>query len=255
MKKKLVVGNMKMNPPTSGEMERYLDQIEKEVKDKSFDKTEVVICPPAVYLEKCLQRKMKNIKFGAQNIFWEYQGAYTGEISAPMIKSLGAEYIIVGHSERRKYFGEEENVVNLKLKSILKNGLKAVLCVGESMEERELGKTADVLRKQIEGSLEGISSGKLEYVDLVYEPIWSVGSDNVPTSDEILESKLIIKKALCNLYKMNVVEKMRLLFGGSIAVRFVHQVCCDPAMDGGLVGRESLNPHEFIKIAEIIDKS
>jgi triosephosphate isomerase len=254
MQKKLVVGNLKMNPTSLTEMERYLDMMEKELKGKKFEKTEIVICPPAIFFDRVVSRKLKNVKLGAQNIFWEYKGAFTGEMSAGMVKAMGAEYSLVGHSERRKYFNENEDIINLKLKAILKSGLKAVLCIGESAEERKSGQTPAVIKKQIHASLEGIGTGKLENIILTYEPIWAVGTDKIPTSDEILEAKIIIRKTLSEIYSAKSIEKVRLLYGGSINSRFVYQVCIDPAMDGGLVGRESLTPYEFVKIAKIIDE-
>lgn len=255
MQKKLVVGNLKMNPVSAIEFERYLDALEKEMKNKDFEKTEIVICPPVVYLQKLLDRKIKNIKAGAQDVFWEYQGAFTGQISAGMVKSAGASFVIVGHSERRKYFGENEEIINLKLKAILKNGLSAVLCVGESEEERKKGQTSNVLKKQLKGCLAEISTGKMEYISIAYEPIWAVGTDEIPTSDEILEAKIIIKKNIAEMYSPKSAEKIRLLYGGSVKSYCVEQVCLDPAMDGALVGRESLTPYEFVKIAKIIDEN
>lgn len=255
MNNKLVVGNLKMNPVTSVEFGRYLDALEKEAKKSEFGKTEIVVCPPAIYFRQFSERKFKNVKLGAQDVFWEHQGAYTGEISAGMAKANGAEYSIVGHSERRKYFGENEEIINLKLKAILKSGLRAILCIGESLEERKINQTVEVVKKQLKGALVDIGAGKIEYVNIVYEPSWSVGSDNIPTSDEILEAKLIMKKILSEIYGHRVMEKVRILYGGSIAACFVDQVCIDPAMDGGLIGRESLTPHEFIKIAKLIDEN
>jgi len=255
MKKKLVVGNLKMNPVSPAEFERYLDMLERESQNKKFERTEIVICPPAIYFDRLIRRKMKKVQLGTQNVFWEYQGAYTGEISAAMMKAAGAQYAIVGHSERRKYFGEDENIINLKLKAILKAGLSAVLCIGESLEERKDGQTAPVLKKQIKDSLLGVGTGKAECITLAYEPIWAVGTDKTPTSDEILEAKLIIKKALTELFSKKAVEKMRVIYGGSVKSFLAKQVCLDPAMDGALIGRESLAPHEFLKIAEIIDKN
>ncbi|MDI6778380.1 MAG: triose-phosphate isomerase [Patescibacteria group bacterium] len=253
MNKKLVVGNLKMNPVSPVEFGRYLDMLEKETKHKDFAKTEIVVCPPAIYFRQFLDRKFKNVKLGAQNVFWEYQGAYTGEISAGMAKASGAGYSIVGHSERRKYFGENEEAANLKLKAILKNGLRAVLCIGESMEERKGGQTDSVLKSQLKGSLSGIGAGKIECVDIAYEPIWAVGTDKLPTTDEILEAKIIIKKALAEMYPKKRMEKIRLLYGGSVKSYSIGQVCLEPAMDGVLVGRESLEPYEFIKIVKIVD--
>lgn len=253
MQKKLIVGNLKMNPVSPIEFGRYLDMLEKEVKGKKFEKTEIVICPPVIYFPQFRERKFKEIKLGAQDVFWEYQGAYTGQISAGMVKSSGAEYSIVGHSERRKYSGEDEEIINLKLKAILKNGLKAILCIGESKEERKNNQTAPVLKKQLEKSLAGIGTGKVEYINIAYEPIWAVGTDKIPSSDEILEAKIVIKKILASLYSPRAVEKVKILYGGSVKVPCVKQVCLDPAMDGVLIGRESLMPYEFVKIAGIIE--
>ncbi|OGI25901.1 MAG: triose-phosphate isomerase [Candidatus Moranbacteria bacterium RBG_13_45_13] len=253
MHKKLVVGNLKMNPISVVEFDRYLDMFEKELKNKDFEKTEIVVCPPVVYIQKLLDRKIKNIKAGAQDIFWEHQGAYTGEISAGMVKSVGASYVIVGHSERRKYFGENEEIISLKLKAILKNGLNAVLCIGESEEERKKGQTVSVLKKQLKGSLDGVGAGKIEYINIAYEPIWAVGTDKIPIADEILEAKIMIKKVLSEMYSPKVMEKVRLLYGGSVKSHCLKDTCLDSAMDGVLVGRESLQPYEFVKIAKIID--
>ncbi|HLM84391.1 MAG TPA: triose-phosphate isomerase [Candidatus Bathyarchaeia archaeon] len=254
MQKKLVVGNLKMNQISVVEFDRYLDMLEKELASKDFEKTEIVICPPVVYLQRLLERKLKNVKAGVQDIFWEYQGAYTGEVSAGMVKSLGAAYALVGHSERRKYFGENEEIINLKLKAILKNGLHAVLCIGESAEERKKGQTSQILKKQLSGSLAGIAPGKLEYISIAYEPIWAVGTDNIPTSDEILEAKIIIKKIIAEIFSIKGAEKVRLLYGGSVKSSCATGVCLDPAMDGVLVGRESLQPYEFLKISKMIDE-
>jgi len=255
MHKKLVVGNLKMNPVSLVEFERYLDMLEKEIKGKDFEKTEIVVCPPVVFLQKLLDRKFKNIKAGAQDVFWEYQGAFTGEYSAGMLKSVGANFVIVGHSERRKYFGENEETINLKLKAILKNGLNAILCVGESEEERKKGQTSQVLKKQLKGCMAEITPGKLDYIAIAYEPIWAVGTDNIPTSDEILEAKIIIKKNIAELFSPKSAEKIRLLYGGSVKSNCTNEVCLDPAMDGALVGRESLMPYEFVKIAKMIDNN
>jgi len=244
-----------MNPVSAVEFDRYLDALEKEVKNKGFEKTEIVVCPPMIFLQKLLDRKFKNVKAGVQDAYWEYQGAFTGQISAAMVKSLGATFAIVGHSERRKYFGENEEIINLKLKAILKSGLNAVLCIGESAEERKKGQTSQVLKSQLGGCFEGIALGKLEYVSIAYEPIWAVGTDKIPTSDEILQAKIIIKKNITEIFSLKSAEKIQLLYGGSVKSSCAEQVCLDPAMDGALVGRESLMPHEFVKIAKMIDES
>jgi triosephosphate isomerase (TIM) len=246
---------MKMNPVSPAEFDRYLDSLEKETKGKDFERVEIVVCPPAVYFRQFLERKFKNMKLGAQDAYWEYQGAYTGEISSGMMKSNGAQYSIVGHSERRKYFGENEKIINMKLKAILKSGLNAILCIGESDVERKGNQTAHILKKQLEDSLSGVGAGKIEYVSIAYEPIWAVGTDKIPTSDEVLESKIIIKRILTDLYSKKAAERIRILYGGSVKSSTVSEVCKDPAMDGALIGRESLVPYEFVKIAKVINES
>jgi triosephosphate isomerase len=255
MNKKLIVGNLKMNPVSAVEFDRYLDMLEKELKGKEFERADLVICPPIIFLQKMIDRKINNLSVGIQDAYWERQGAFTGEVSYDMAKSIGARCSIVGHSERRKYFGESENIVNTKLKAILKTGMKAILCVGESAEERKSGQAPIVLKRQLKGSLEGIGSGKSEYISVAYEPIWAVGTDKLPSSDEILEAKIIIKKVLAEMYSSKSALKIRLLYGGSVKSSLVNDVCIDPAMDGVLIGRESLVPYELVKIAKIIDES
>jgi triosephosphate isomerase len=253
MNKKLIVGNLKMNPVSPAEFGRWLDGLEKETKGKKFEKTEIVVCPPAVYFRQFLERKFKNVKLGAQDAYWEYNGAYTGQISAAMAKAAGAQFSIVGHSERRKYFGEDEEIVNLKLKAILKCGMQAILCIGESADERKGNRTAAVLKRQLAGSFAGVGIGKAECVSIAYEPIWAVGTDKIPSSDEILEAKIVIKKTLAELYSRKAAEKMKILYGGSVKSHCAGSVCVEPAMDGALIGRESLVPYEFVKIAGIVD--
>jgi len=251
MHKKLIVGNLKMNPVSPAEFGRYLDMLEKETKGKNFEKTEIVICPPAIYFRQFSERKFKNIKLGAQDVYWEYQGAYTGEISAGMVKANGAEYSIVGHSERRKYFGENEEIINSKLKAILRSGLKAILCVGESGEERKSNQTAPVLKKQLEKSLAGIGIGKAEYITIVYEPIWAVGTDKTPSSDEVLEAKIVIKKILTVLYSKKAVEKMKILYGGSVKPSNAKELLTIANVNGALVGGASLKAEDFLGIAAV----
>ena len=161
MQKKLVVGNLKMNPVSAIEFERYLDMLEKEIKSKDFERTEIVICPPVIFLQKLLDRKIKNVKAGVQDVFWEYQGAFTGQISAGMVKSSGAEFAIVGHSERRKYFGENEEIINLKLKAILKNGLQRDFVHRRKRGRTKKGPDFSNIEKAIERFARRNSAGKI----------------------------------------------------------------------------------------------
>lgn len=253
---KIIVGNMKMNLLTLVERERYFDSFKKEIKGKKFENSQIVLCPPAIHIEQFVKKaKTKKVAIGAQNIFWEERGAYTGEISAPMVKKVGAEYVIIGHSERRKYFSETNEIANAKIMLALKNGLTPVYCIGETMEERESGETSQVIIEQAVEGLSGISAAKISSVIVVYEPVWAVGTSTVPTSDDILEAKIILKKIFTEAYGAKVAEKINILYGGSVTAKTAKQVCVDPGMDGVLVGGASLIPLEFVKIAEIIDKN
>lgn len=245
-----------MNLLSIVERERYFALFKKEVKGKKFKNVEIVICPPFVYLESFVENiKSKSVALGAQDMFWEAKGSYTGEISPLMIKNLKAEYIIVGHSERRQYFGESNKTVNLKINSALKNGLMPIVCIGETKNEKDMELTMDVIISQLREGLEDIKRSQLEKIIFAYEPVWAVGSDVVPASNEIMGAKLLIKKILTEKYGAKYVEKTRILYGGSVKSSLVKQVCLEPGMDGVLVGRESLQPHEFVKIGEIINGS
>jgi triosephosphate isomerase len=253
--KKLIVGNLKMNILTLVERDKYFESFEKELKKKKLVNSQIVLCPPAVHVESFVKNlKTKSVSVGAQNIFWEERGSYTGEISAPMVKNLGAEYVILGHSERRKYFSETNEIVNAKIKIAIKNGLKPIYCVGETQEERLAGNTTDIIRQQINTGLAGVPASKMHLITIAYEPIWAVGTDKIPESNEILEVKILLKKMFTDTYGPDIAGKIAILYGGSVKAAFAQKVCVEPGLDGVLVGRESLVPNEFIKIAEIIDK-
>lgn len=253
---KLIVGNLKMNLITVAERERYFKLLSKELEDRKIKNTKLVFCVPSVHLESFVRQfKKDKIAIGAQNIFWEEKGAYTGEISAPMVKSLGGEYVIIGHSERRIYFSEDDEIANAKIKTALKNGLKVIYCVGETKAQKMAGKTSETIITQTEKGLSGISVSKMSSVVIAYEPVWAIGSGEFPSSNEILEVKILLKKIFTNKYGKNVAEKIGILYGGSVSASSFSQVCVETDMDGALVGGESLRPSELLKMAEIIDKS
>ena len=270
---KLIIANLKMNLLTLSERERYLESFKKELKNKNISDTEIVLCPPAVHIEnfvkkihpvksgkagtsqsEVISQGKKAVAIGAQNIFWEERGSFTGEISAAMVKNIGAKYVIIGHSERKKYFSEDNRIANAKIRIALKNGLVPVYCIGETKEERLSGNTVDVIMKQMVEGLDEISSTKIQSIVLVYEPVWAVGSDEIPTGNEILEAKILIKKLLSHAYGPEIANKIKILYGGSVKAKTAEQVCLEPGMDGVLVGRESLVPSEFLKIAETINE-
>lgn len=251
---KYVIGNLKMNLVSQAELERYFKNFKSESKGKKFDKTSIIICPPFVYLKDFVREiKNKKIAIGVQNVFCERSGSYTGEISPVMVKNIGAEYAIIGHSERRKYFGETNEMVNLKLKSVIKERLAAIFCFGETLEERGAGITSEIISNQIKRGLEGISSSGLEKIIFAYEPVWAVGTDSVPSSNGIMEVKILIRKILTEKYGAKYAQKAVILYGGSVKAKIINQICLDPGMDGVLVGRESLDPYEFIKISQLIN--
>jgi triosephosphate isomerase len=253
---KLIIGNLKMNILTLIERERYFESLKKELKGKKFEHSAIVLCPPSLHMESFVKKiKSKTVSIGGQNVFQEDRGSYTGEVSAAMLKNIGADYVIIGHSERRKYFGETSEMANEKIKSALKNGLVPIYCVGETLEDRELGNEAQVIADQIITAFADISPAKAQLVVIAYEPVWAVGSDAIPKSDEILQVKILLKKIFEKSYGITIAEKIKVLYGGSVKATVVNQVCLEPGMDGVLVGRESLIPSEIIKIIEIIDKN
>lgn len=251
---KYVIGNLKMNILSPAEREHYFESFKKEIAGKKFKNAKIVLCPPFVHLESfVLNLKNKVVSIGALNVFWEKSGSFTGEISPYMIKNLKANYTLIGHSERKRYFGETNKTDNLKIKASLKAGLTPIYCVGEKKEERisEIGN--DVIALQLQEGLAYIARPQLEKIILVYEPVWSAGTDDIPTSNEIMEMKILIKKILTEKYGAKHAQKVPILYGGSVNSKTVYQTCIDPGMDGVLVGRESLLPHEFVKISQIIN--
>lgn len=252
---KLVIGNLKMNLQSSLEREKYLGSFQKELKNKKLKNTEIILCFPLVHLEGFKNAKIKKISLGAQNMFWEEKGSYTGEVSPTMLKNFGCEYVIIGHSERRRYFCEKDEEINLKVISALKNGLKPILCVGENANQK--GEGMKIVTRQLENCLKNISRGKIENVIICYEPVWAISSNNpdhLPTANEIMSAKLLVKKYLVGNYGIKTSEKVRIIYGGSVSSDNAKEVCLDSGMDGSLIGKASLFPHEFIKIAGIIDK-
>lgn len=253
---KLVIGNLKMNLLTIAERNRYMQSLQKECLGKNFSACGLVVCPPSVHLEAFCRELLETngLQIGVQNIFGEERGSFTGEISAPMVKELGVSHVIVGHSERRRLLGETNADANLKVRSALKNGLSPIYCIGETAEERSGGMLGEVLSSQIVEGLNGVSVINAPKIILAYEPVWAIGSDSVPSSDEILGVRILVKKILSKMYSSNVAEKVRLVYGGSVKANFVKTVCIDPGLDGVLVGRESLIPTELVKIATVINK-
>jgi len=230
--KKLIVANWKMNPVSLEEAKNIFEGIKKGVEGTE---AKVVICPPFVYLAE-----LKGLTLGAQDIFYEEKGAFTGEVSAEMLKNLGVEYVIIGHSERRKYLGETDEVINEKIKKALESGLKVIFCIGETAEERKNGKKNEVLERQIKKGLAGVEN--LENVNIAYEPVWAIGTGNNCSIQETKESIDFIKKF--------VETKTIVLYGGSVKGDNSKEYIKESEADGLLVGGASLNAEEFVKIVK-----
>lgn len=251
---KMIVGNLKMNLSSSDERDKYIESFRKEI-GKFKGEAQMVLCVPALHLETFAKKIKSNaVEIGVQNIFWEEKGSFTGEASPLAAANLGAKYTLVGHSERRKYFQETSEQANLKIKAALKNKLSPIYCVGETAQEKEDGTAAEVIKQQIGQGFEQLTNLQAEKVIIAYEPVWSVGSDLLPTSDEILEIKILLKKILVEKYGFATAEKIKILYGGSVKAESAGQVCLEPGLDGVLVGRESLVPKDFIKIVSVLEK-
>lgn len=238
-----------MNPASFIEAENILRTVKGGIKKSN--NTKIIICPPSVYLSKI--KVDSNFELGIQNVFWENIGAYTGEISARMAKNLGAGYAIIGHSERRIYLKETDEMVNLKIQSALKNNIKPILCVGETLEERQQNKTSEIIAKQLELALKNIdkfqvSSSKFQ---VAYEPVWAIGTGETPTFDEIMSAGLLIKKILTKLYDRKIAEEIPILYGGSVNSKNGLDFVEKANTDGLLVGGASLNASEFARIVNL----
>jgi triosephosphate isomerase len=242
----LIVANWKCNPTTLAEAKLLFESVKRGIKN--LKNVEVVICPPFIYLSNLLTPKPYTLlypKLGAQDCFWEEKGAFTGEISPLMLKNLGCEYIIIGHSERRK-LGETDEMINKKLKSALKAKLKPILCIGETLEERKKGKTFIVLKNQLKKALINSSTHQLINLILAYEPVWAIGTGKPCGISEAKEANLFIKK---------IVKNIPLLYGGSINSKIAKDYIQEANFQGLLVGSASLNPKEFIKIIKSVARS
>lgn len=251
--KTFVVANWKMNPITSAEAERLFDTVEKgikRIKSASWrnENIEVVICPPFVYLDTRHKIQDTRYKLGAQDLFWEQQGAYTGEISPTMLKNLGCSYVIIGHSERRKYFNETNEMVNKKLLSAFKVRLKPIFCVGEQEgEEMSL-----VVKNQLVEGLKDIKRTQMRNLIIAYEPVWAIGTGNPCQPNDAMKAILFIKKTLSELYNRELAEEIPILYGGSLNSKNAKDYIKEAKMNGLLVGGASLDGREFIKIIKSV---
>ena len=225
---------------------RFIDELTPLVKDTQ---NEVVLCVPYTDLfYALLSAQNTNIKIGAQNMHWEESGAYTGEVSGQMLKAIGVEYVIIGHSERRQYFAETDETVNKKLKAAFKYGLKPIVCVGETLEQREEGKAKEIVTMQIEKDLEGLTEEQVSNTIIAYEPIWAIGTGKTATSEDANEMTKTIREKISNIYGQNIANGVIIQYGGSVKSSNAKELFSMSDIDGGLVGGASLKSDEFAKI-------
>lgn len=245
MRKPVMAGNWKMNKTREEALEFIYA-----VSDKlpSNEKLDSIICAPAIILRDLVKRQGDNLKIGAQNMHYAANGAYTGEISPSMLTSTGVEYVIIGHSERRAYFNETDETVNLKVKAALANGLTPIVCCGESLEERENGTTFEVLDKQIEIALKDVED--VPSIIIAYEPIWAIGTGKVASAEMAEEACAYIRGLVAKLHCPKCAEKVRILYGGSVSTSTVAELMAQPNIDGGLVGGASLKSDSFIELCQ-----
>ena len=245
MRKKVIAGNWKMNMLPNEAIE-YIEKFEPLVKDTE---NEVILCVPYTDLfYALLSAQNTNIKIGAQNMHFEESGAYTGEISGKMLKSIGVEYVIIGHSERRQYFNDTDETVNKKIKAAFKNELKPIVCVGETLEQKEEGKTQEIITTQVKLALDGLTPEQVKNTIIAYEPIWAIGTGKTATSEDANNSIKEIRKKIEEIYGKDIAESVIIQYGGSVKSTNAKELFETSDIDGGLVGGASLKPEEFAKI-------
>lgn len=263
MQKRLIIANWKMNPLSQKEAEHLFEVVKKGIKE--IENVETVICPPFIYLLsfKLQPASSKILALGAQNCHWEQKGAYTGDISPLMLRESGCQYVIIGHSERRKYFGETDELINKKLKSSLRAGLRPILCIGEETRDtfdsrgRPLNEMSLVVGEQLEKALDGISLGRIRDIVVAYEPIWAISTNDgrscLPIS--AMQANLFIKKILSKLYNRQIAGQVKVVYGGSVNAKNAESYIKEAGMDGLLIGAASLNASEFLKIIKRVNNS
>ena len=248
MRKPLIAGNWKMNTTAhqgAGLVIKLRDLI------RGVDTVEVVIAPPFTSLHHISHLAAGSpIQLAGQNMFWEKEGAYTGEVSAEMLVDIGCRYVIIGHSERRQLFGEDDSTVNKKVRAALRYGLKPIVCVGETLEEKEAGRTLAKVASQVKGALEKISGGALKDVTIAYEPIWAIGTGRTASPEEAEEVHQAIRELLFDAFNTESAKRIRIIYGGSVKPDNIDSLMAQPNIDGALVGGASLKAEDFERIVK-----
>lgn len=252
MKNMIVAGNWKMNVDFS-EAEDLIVEIAEGLEEKS-PKVEVIICPPYLYLELATDIEQEtNIFIGAQNLSQFENGAYTGEISASLLQSMGVRFSIIGHSERRKYFNETDEILLQKINVALKNEIMPIFCIGEVLEDRNAGKHFDVVKSQLENTVLKLSKLDFEKITLAYEPVWAIGTGVTATKEEAQEMHAFIRNLITEKHDAVTADECFILYGGSCNANNAHELFSQADVDGGLIGGASLNATEFLKIIDIAE--
>ncbi|MEY2526823.1 MAG: triosephosphate isomerase [Verrucomicrobiota bacterium] len=233
---------------TQAESARFVESLLLDLSDVSD--VEVVIIPPFTAISKVTESlgKAQNIKVGAQNMHWERNGAFTGEISSALLRDLFVRYVILGHSERRTLFGETDEIVNKKVRAAHEATLRPIVCVGETLEQREKGKVEKVLSKQLSDSLAGLESKELQETVIAYEPVWAIGTGKVATAEQAQEAHAFIRKTLAGISDDATADRIRIQYGGSVKPDNARELMSQPDIDGALVGGASLDPRSFAQI-------
>ena len=250
-RKAVIAGNWKMNK-TPAEATALINEMKPLVKDADCD---VVLCVPYVDIPAAVEAaKGSNIKIGAENVHFKESGAYTGEIAANMLTELGVKYVVIGHSERRQYFGETDQTVNLRTLAALKAGLTAIVCVGETLEQRELGYTETLLKFQTKMALTNVTAEQLKNVIIAYEPVWAIGTGVTATADQADEGNGYVREAIAEVYGKEVAETVTVQYGGSMNAKNADELVAKVNVDGGLIGGASLKAPDFAAIVTAASK-
>ena len=245
-RKTVIAGNWKMNM-TATETRKFAEELKRIMPRAKWCDT--VICVPACNITAAVKAfKELRISVGAENLYFEEKGAYTGEISAAMLRDLGVKYVIVGHSERRQYFGETDAAVNRKVHAALDAGLSPIICVGESEEQREMGVTQDWIALQVKTALYGVPAERLRRCIIAYEPIWAIGTGKTATAQQAGEVCTAIRATIRGLYGARVARSVTIQYGGSMNPKNAQELLAQPDVDGGLIGGASLKPEQFVEI-------
>ena len=251
-RKTIIAGNWKMNK-TPSETKAFAEQFKAILPKTKW--CDIVVCVPTVDLSAAVRSfKDSRIAVGAENVYFEKSGAYTGEISADMLADLGVRYVIVGHSERRQYFAETDETVNKRAKAALAGGLKPIICVGESLTQREQGVTEELIRMQVKIALNGVTVDELKNVVIAYEPIWAIGTGKTATADQAEEVCAAIRKVVGELYGADAAKALTVQYGGSMNPKNAEELLSKPDVDGGLIGGASLKADQFAVIVEAATK-